>query len=257
MEYDDHYRSQMGTENVAPLLRSLIRMVRPQRVLEIGAGYTTPFLLDGLEKNEELFDDGSGRCLNKEYAKNHKENYDPKLVILDTSVEYDLKERGFNFDSKYVEFIHGKFQGRSEELFDKYGKFDMVWFDCGGPQEYKDFLFEYWNICTHYMIFHYTFFQGQPNTNIDIISSTIDAWTRLMGASNVQRIDISEPHKMQQGSITMLKKVHWPTRVRGSEVQRSFKCEPVSYNLNYTKEDLDMLGIHKYKRQKMKNSVSM
>ena len=78
-----------------------------------------------------------------------------------------------------------------------------------------------------------------------------------MGASNVQRIDISEPHKMQQGSITMLKKVHWPTRVRGSEVQRSFKCEPVSYNLNYTKEDLDMLGIHKYKRQKMKNSVSM
>ena len=59
MEYEDHYRSQMGTENVAPLLRSLIRMVRPQRVLEIGAGYTTPFLLDGLEKNEELFDDYS------------------------------------------------------------------------------------------------------------------------------------------------------------------------------------------------------
>ena len=56
IEYEDHYRKSMGTESVGPLLRSLVRMVRPNRILEIGAGYTTPFLLEGLEKNEELFD---------------------------------------------------------------------------------------------------------------------------------------------------------------------------------------------------------
>ena len=75
-EYQDHYRKGMGTESVGPLLRSLVRMVRPNRVLEIGAGYTTPFLLEGLEKNEELFDDYS-ECLNEEYAKTIK-----KIMIL-------------------------------------------------------------------------------------------------------------------------------------------------------------------------------
>ena len=248
IEHSEHFRMGMGTENIGPLLRTLIQMIRPQRILEIGGGYTTPFLLDGLIANEKIFDEGN---VDPNYKKWHEsEKNDPKLVIIETDNIPRL-------ESKYVKYIYGEFQGKSQDLFDKYGEFDIVWFDCGGTEEYQEFLTEYWDICSHYMIFHYTFFHGQPNTNIDVISSTIDTWTRLMGASNVQRIDISEPHKMQQGSITMLKKVHWPTRVRGSEVQRSFKCEPVSYNLNYTKEDLDMLGIHKYKRQKMKNSVSM
>ena len=74
IEYEAHYRKEMGTESVGPLLRSLVRMVRPNRILEIGAGYTTPFLLEGLEKNEELFNDDS-ECLKEAYAKNQKENY--------------------------------------------------------------------------------------------------------------------------------------------------------------------------------------
>jgi len=197
MEHKEHYRKGMGTENVGPLLRTLVQMARPQRILEIGAGYTTPFILDGLKANEEMFDDGN---LDPRYEKWYKSNNDPKLVIIDTDSLPQL-------ESKYVEHIQGKFQGRSQELFDKYGEFDMVWFDCGGPQEYQDFLQEYWDICSHYMIFHYTFFQGQPTTNIDIISGFIDAWARSLGVNNVQRIDILEPHKAGQGSITMLRKV--------------------------------------------------
>jgi len=197
MEHEKHFRRGTGTENVGPLLRNLIQMIRPQRILEVGAGYTTPFLLDGLKANEELFDEGN---LDPSYTKWHETNNDPRLVIIDTDPLPQL-------ESKYVEHIQGKFQGRSQELFDKYGEFDMVWFDCGGPQEYQDFLQEYWDICSHYMIFHYTFFQGQPTTNIDIISGFIDAWARSLGVNNVQRIDILEPHKAGQGSITMLRKV--------------------------------------------------
>ena len=68
------------------------------------------------------------------------------------------------------------------------------------------------------MIFHYTFFQGQPTTVIDIISGSIDGWARLYGANNVQRIDILEPHKAGQGSITMLKKVSPPSRLHSSDI---------------------------------------
>ncbi|MGW4476032.1 hypothetical protein ACWENQ_40735 [Nonomuraea sp. NPDC004354] len=38
----------MGTEAVAPLLAALLKVVRPQRVLEVGMGYTTPFLARAL-----------------------------------------------------------------------------------------------------------------------------------------------------------------------------------------------------------------
>jgi len=202
IEYEDHYRKGMGTENVGALLRSLVRMVRPNRILEIGAGYTTPFLLEGLEKNEELFDDGS-ECLNKEYVKNHKENYDPKFVIID-DISFGEFKKDFNIDSKYVEFIEGKFQGKSQKLFDTYGPFDFVWFDCGGPEEYFDFMVEYWDICCHYVIFHYTHSFQMPNNMLGIVTG--------LATGNPQRIDILEPHKDRQGSVTILKKCSWGLR---------------------------------------------
>lgn len=208
MEHEKHYRKGMGTENVGPLLRTLVQMVRPQRILEIGAGYTTPFILDGLKANEELFDEGN---LDPSYKRWYESNNDPRLIVIDTDPLPQL-------DFKYVEHIHGKFQGRSQELFDKYGEFDMVWFDCGGAQEYQDFMKEYWNICSHYVIFHYTFFQGGPTDCIDIISALIDGYARVYGANNVQRIDILEPHKAGQGSVTMLKKVSPPTRLHSSDI---------------------------------------
>ena len=208
MEHEKHFRRGMGTENVGPLLRTLVQMIRPQRILEVGAGYTTPFLLDGLKANEELFDDGN---LDPSYKRWHESNNDPRLVVIDTDPLPQL-------DSKYVEHIQGKFQGKSQGLFEKYGEFDMIWFDCGAPQNYQDFLTEYWNICSHYMLFHFTFFQGQPATAIDILSGSIDGWARLYGVNNVQRIDILEPHKAEQGSVTMLKKVSQPSRLHSSDM---------------------------------------
>ena len=40
----------MGTENVAPLLYELVRLARPRRVLELGMGYTTPFIALALDQ---------------------------------------------------------------------------------------------------------------------------------------------------------------------------------------------------------------
>ena len=46
--YDEH----MGCENMGPLLYALVRFVKPRRVLEVGAGYTTLFILQALADNE-------------------------------------------------------------------------------------------------------------------------------------------------------------------------------------------------------------
>ena len=65
--------------------------------------------------------------------------------------------------SKYVEFIQGKFEEKAGMLFEKYGNFDFVWFDCGGPQEYETFIKNYWDICSGYIFFHFTYHDGNPN----------------------------------------------------------------------------------------------
>ena len=197
LEYEDHYQKAMGTESVGPVLRSLIQMTRPNRILEIGAGYTTPFIIEAVEKNKELFNDDS-ECLNKEYAENHKKNYDPKFVIIDDKRFSEYKKNFNDFNSKYVNYIEGKFQKKSQYLFDTYGKFDFVWFDCGGPQEYYEFMQEYWNICSNYVIFHYTYTFQKPNVCLAAVTG--------YATGNPQRIDILEPHKDHQGSITIFKK---------------------------------------------------
>lgn len=45
------YNLKMGCENMGPLLHSLVRFVKPSCCLEIGAGYTSAFLLQALEDN--------------------------------------------------------------------------------------------------------------------------------------------------------------------------------------------------------------
>lgn len=47
----DPFRPGSGTEHMAPFLYSLVRMVRPMTVVEVGSGYSTLFLLRALADN--------------------------------------------------------------------------------------------------------------------------------------------------------------------------------------------------------------
>jgi hypothetical protein len=195
-EYPDLYRPGMGTENVGPLLRALVQMLRPNRVLEVGAGYTTPFLLEGLVNNKRIFHDNN---LDLEYIAGHK--YEPKLVVIDDmslgelAIKPGMKDI---IDSEYVDFVEGKFQGKADQLYNQYGNFDFVWYDCGDTDDYKVFINEYWKICSNYVLFHYTYSDGKPNVNLSVIIGET--------TGNPARFDIVEPHKKSQGSVTILKK---------------------------------------------------
>tara|TARA_B100000787_G_scaffold55102_1_gene40066 strand:- start:321 stop:1604 length:1284 start_codon:yes stop_codon:yes gene_type:complete len=196
LEYEEFYREGMGTENVGSFLRALVQMVRPNRILEIGAGYTTPFLLEALINNKRVFHDGN---LREAYFKNY--NYTPKLVVIDDMSLEDLKKKpGMNnlTSSKYIDFIEGKFEDKAYLLSNKYGDFDFVWFDCGSAPEYEIFMDQYWNICSGYVLFHFTYSDGKPNSNHNVLLDKITGKTSIF--------DIVEPHKNKQGSITMVKK---------------------------------------------------
>ena len=196
IEYPMFYRVGMGTENVGGFLRAMALMLRPKTILEIGAGYTTPFLLEALVNNERVYDDGN---LQESYFKNY--TYDSKLVVIDNMSLGELTQKPGMRDiiaSKYTEFIEGNFEGKAELLLKKYGDFDFVWFDCGGRAEYKKFIDEYWDICSGYIFFHFTYSSGSPNELHDIILNNV--------TGNPLIFDIVEPHKSRQGSITMVRK---------------------------------------------------
>ena len=199
MEHPDWYVPGYGTEKVAPFLRSLTELTRPQRVLEIGMGYTTPFLLEAIENNTEglLWD---SNC-DKEYL---DKPYDPKFVVVDAQSLEEAADRAENRRSRLkanslVHFIEGDMMDSSVvDRVRENGPYDLVWFDCGGPVEYQYFVDYYWNMVKEYALFHFTYFRGKPNKNNDILSSITDISYRM---------DIVEPHKFKQGSITMLRKI--------------------------------------------------
>ena len=196
IEYPELYRVGMGTENVGGFLRAMAQMLRPKNILEVGAGYTTPFLLEALVNNERVYDDGN---LQASYFKNYC--YDSKLVIIDNmSLGELINKPGMEeiISSKYTEFVEGSFEGKAGSLHEKYGSFDFVWFDCGGSKEYYSFINEYWDICSGYIFFHYTYSEGSPNELHNIILNNV--------TGNPSIFDIIEPHKTRQGSITMVKK---------------------------------------------------
>ena len=63
----------MGTENVGPILYSFIQKVRPEKVLEIGLGYTTAFIAESLKKVKNNFEYES-KLLSKFHKKTFPEN---------------------------------------------------------------------------------------------------------------------------------------------------------------------------------------
>ena len=50
---DELYEPVMGAENLGYLLHSFVRFAKPRRVVEIGAGYTTLFVLAAMKENDE------------------------------------------------------------------------------------------------------------------------------------------------------------------------------------------------------------
>ncbi|MFO0754952.1 MAG: class I SAM-dependent methyltransferase [Byssovorax sp.] len=82
------YGTNSGTEHMAPFLYSLVRMVRPMRVVEFGSGYTTLFVLRALADNKKEIEE-ERRALKEKTA---------TLGDLPPSIGDLIRKRSPNFD---------------------------------------------------------------------------------------------------------------------------------------------------------------
>ena len=230
----------MGTELMGPLLYQMIRSLRPVSVLEVGMGYTTPFLAKALDDNvkdfhrekEQLFSktrrlmqQNEGRpasggtseawfvenpplCNPSFYAGDH----DPRLHAIDNLSSPRSSARAV---IECIELLglmgrinvqDGDFRGCSRKIDAKHMPFDFAWFDCGGYHEYRDFLDEYWEHISNnggILILHLTL----SSVGINSIVKDLKLKQATTHFGDFELISMLEPHKVHQSSFTMIRKI--------------------------------------------------
>lgn len=230
------YTPGLGTEHVAPLLYSLMRMMRPKRVLEVGLGYTSPFLaqalLDNLEeikRDKLLLSDQNSSSERKDVLVSdyYENDYTPSLIAIDDmslegstapKVQSILKQLGLDI---LVDVHNGDFRGYSEKFELDQLPLDFVWFDCGGAEEYIQFLEEYWPLinCEHgILILHSTYWyadlaeEGEASQFTHFLNPIANEIKRQQlkagHDAEFEVLSLLEPHKSRQGSITMVRKLN-------------------------------------------------
>ncbi len=230
----------MGTELMGPLLYQLIRSTRPRRVLEVGIGYTTPFILKALAENSEDFERErrallektrkallaldrtpsptraeTARIVNAWLAAEpllanpefYLEPYCPKLHAIDNRTHaapvqevLDLVAR-LGF-SALLETHISDFRGWTAT--NRGHPLDLVWFDCGSSTEYLDFLKEYWkfiNPNSGYLLLHSTLHSAPLNRVVE----RLKAGLRGKNGHQFEVLSLLEPHKFHQASATLVR----------------------------------------------------
>jgi predicted O-methyltransferase YrrM len=225
----------MGVELASPLLYSLIRFVRPKSVLEVGAGYSSAFMLRALADNLEDFRGESqimkGRpradkqerldwFKNKILHGRHPlplvtpEHYDapysPTLSVIDNishssgtagRVQKIAEQLKLNH---LLRFHEGDFRGMSKSFPDELLPLDFVWFDCGAYDEYRAFIDEYWSLINPsggLLILHSTL----TNFQIRGIVSNLKLRQATNDFNKFEMLSLLEPHKWRQNSMTLIR----------------------------------------------------
>ena len=219
----DENFSNIVTENVGPFIYSTIKTIRPKKILEIGAGYTSIFFAKALKEIEEednfdlqlLKDQKSDpnwerrhRLLNKDYPFSS----DSKLIIVDNfskekhdtarPVDNAIKKLHLN---KYIDFVEsdGMDLQKINEMISNSLPLDFVFLDFGAgaalPILFK-FYFEKINSFGGYIMVHSTL------TNAMHRLWLAELKLKYSNDSSVEIMSFLEPNKIMQNSFTLIKK---------------------------------------------------
>lgn len=222
-------RPEMGTERMGPLLHALVRSTRARAVLEVGMGYTTPFLAHALESNRLDFERARKMLVNKTRKMARLGDrwlveapaladpgyfvagYQPSLTVIDNEsangssarrVGGVLRRLGLD---RHLTIARGDFRDLQGALAAAERRFDFVWFDCGGYQEYRDFLDLYWDLIDEnggILVLHYTL----TNLSMGAVLQALKLRQATDRFNDYELLSLLEPDKMEQNSCTILRK---------------------------------------------------
>ncbi len=202
---------KMGTEVVAPLLYDLVMLHRPRRILEVGGGLSSLYLLKGLADCETAIAAETatpGGLLNPAYYQNPPAP--ARLHMIDNLVHPDTtagkvirvaNELGIDGPLRVHE---ADFIGYAGSLPGDELPFDMVWFDCGTIEYFQHFRRAYWPLVSRnggLILIHSlaTNFHGQMFLSELKLDQATKSFTEF------ELMTLIEPHKTRQNSVTMIR----------------------------------------------------
>jgi predicted O-methyltransferase YrrM len=219
----------MGTEAVAPWLAATVRLLRPRWVLEVGMGYTTPFLAAALAdaeaevaaeaqelaaKTEPYLAEGAeldDAWLDAEpplvAPGFYLEPYHPRLVAVDNlSIEGSSAPRvqevlrGLGLDGR-VTVVNADLRACADLLPDGCVPIDLAWVDAWDCLYFVDHFWDLINPDGGLVIMHYlmTYPEGEA-----ILKYLAQAQRSRPGEMEV--VNLLEPHKLTQNSLTVLRR---------------------------------------------------
>ncbi|MHA4779028.1 O-methyltransferase [Streptomyces sp. MSC1_001] len=206
---------EMGTDSTAPLLYWLIRTLRPQRVLEVGMGYTSPFLAKALQDNKKAYEAERallGRPSSAEvqplaHGEYYDAPYEPRLVCIDRMTDPTssaprslavMEELGV---AGVCQIIEGDLRGSSGRVRDCVGLVDFAWIDTWNT---LDFVREYWDLIDPaggVLAVHYLMTYPEGRAVIRYLES-------MRGRENgrLEITNLREPHRFAQNSTTLIRR---------------------------------------------------
>jgi predicted O-methyltransferase YrrM len=218
----------MGTETIAPLLAMLLRLRRPRRVLEVGMGYTTPFLaaaLAGLE--EEVRAEAAALAAKTRshlaagelddpwlYAEPpllaphfYAEPYRPLFVAVD-NLSHDASSAGDVAETltdlglaDRVTVVNADLESSADVLPPELFPIDFAWVDAWACLYFFENFWDRIDPDGGIVAMHYLMTYPEGEAILDYFAEVQRA-----RAGEMEIINLLEPHKLAQNSITLLRR---------------------------------------------------
>jgi predicted O-methyltransferase YrrM len=228
----------MGTEAVAPLLAALVGFLRPRRVLEIGMGYTTPFLAAALAgvRGQVAAETGALAAKSQRYLAAgaplgedwlnaepalvapgfYRDGYAPSLVAIDDlsipessapEVQRVLAELGL---ADLVTVVNADLRDCADRLPAGFVDIDFAWIDAWECLYFFDHFWELINPDGGLVAMHYLLTYPEGEALLRYIGKFQEAHP-----GELEMVNLLEPHKLTQNSLTVLRRTggceprHW------------------------------------------------
>ena len=215
------YNPHMGVENVGPLLYSLVRFTKTRKIVEIGAGYTTLWLLQALKDNDDeilgasdLQEEGNCRLLDIPWTvPDVIDNYNTEessLLCIDNCLHQRETATGAGAIARtlgladYLKFIKGDAFAMD---FDE-ETIDLLWCDFGVGARAKEFVANAWRSVRPggFLVCHSTLTNQRTRSWLEAVRNREDESSTGMPSGEYVELSLLEPHKRYQNSITILQR---------------------------------------------------
>ncbi|MFI6422857.1 class I SAM-dependent methyltransferase [Streptomyces sp. NPDC050842] len=239
----------MGTEVVAPLLSSLIHLVRPRRVLEIGMGHTTPFLARALAEVEALAEAEAeglarktlpylrdGRELDEEWVEaepallvpsRYLRPYRPEFVAIDDlsdasssapQVTEALAELGL---ADRVTVVNSDMRGAMKHLPAEFRPIDFAWVDAWDCLYFFENCWDLIDPDGGIVVMHYLMTYPEGEAILKYIAES-----QRLRPGEFEVLSLLENHKLRQNSMTVLRRTSGATPRKYSDAGQRPRLGP-------------------------------